>query len=282
MYWVIPTLVALFITIFKEIFKKNVLKHCEPIQFIIIFYASMFLFAQVTIDRIVLPTAGEFLLIIGATICYIVANLLGVKVLKEIRISVFKPVSALSAVFVVLFAVLFLNESFTRIQAFGIILALLPISYISLIEYQRREIDFKHAGYLLVALVFESVAVIFDRIILRTVNVYTYFYFLKLLLIISFIIIMYAFYDCRITKSYLKKQSFLIGLLAFATTIGAYAYFFAMSDPQASAGVIKVIISSSLVFTTLLGGYYFKEDHILLKGTMAAVSLIGIIFLVLS
>ncbi|HLC20404.1 MAG TPA: EamA family transporter [Candidatus Nanoarchaeia archaeon] len=282
MYWVIPTLVALFITIIKEIFKKNVLNRTSPIQFLIVFYVAMFLYAQVTIDRIVIPTISEFGLIILASFCYFFANLLGLKVLKDIRISVFKPVSGLSAVFVVLFAMLFLQETLTRTQGFGIILALLPIVYISMIEYYEKELDVKHAAYLLIAFVFEAAAVMFDRIVLRTVNVYTYFYFMKALLIIYFICVMYAFYSERITKSYLKTQSVWIGLLAFITTIGSYAYFFAISNPLAHPGVVKVIISSEIIFTTLVGGLYFKEKHIVFKGAVAACSLVGIIVLILA
>lgn len=280
MYWVIPTLIALGTTIIKEIFKKNLLNKSTPIQFVIVFYTAMFMYAQVTIDRIVIPSASEFGFIVLSSFCYFFANILGLKVLKELRISVFKPVSELSVLFVVLFSTIFLQESLTRTQGLGIILALLPIVYISLIEYYDRELDIKNAAYLLIALVFEAAAVMFDRIVLRTVDVFTYFYFIKLLLIIYFAFTMYTFYEERITKDYLKKQSLLIGLLAFVTTIGSYAYFFAIANPAAHPGIVKVIISSSVIFTTLAGGLYFKDDHILFKGAMAAFSLVGIAVLI--
>ena len=280
MYWVIPTLVALATTIIKELLKKNLLNKSTPIQFVIVFYTAMFMYAQVTIDRIVIPSINEFGFIILSSFCYFFANIIGLKVLKELRISVFKPVSELSVIFVVLFSMLFLQESFTRTQGVGIVLALLPIVYMSLIEYYHRELDIKNAAYLLVALVFEAAAVMFDRVVLRTVDVFTYFYFLKLLLIIYFALTMYTFYEERITREYLKKQSLLIGLLAFVTTIGSYAYFFAIADPAAHPGAVKIIISSSVIFTTLAGGLYFKDRHVIFKGAMAAFSLIGIVIII--
>ena len=280
MIWIIPTLIALFIAIFKEITKKKILGRIEPIQFIILFYSSMFLFAQLTISKVSIPSSFEFILIVLASLCYCIANLFGLKALKEMRISVFKPISGLSSVFVIFFAILFLNERINLIQSLGILLILIPISYLAVLEYHHKEIRKKNLFYLLLAILFEAGAIIFDRIILRTLNIFTYFYFLKLSLIIMFIIIMFLFYNCRINLAFFKKKIAAIAALALITMTGTYFYFNALSNPFASVGIIKTILSTSLVFTTVIGGTYFKEKHILIKAAATLLSLIGIIVLI--
>ncbi|NQV91916.1 EamA family transporter, partial [Candidatus Woesearchaeota archaeon] len=263
------------------IIKKKLLDHIEPIQFIIVFYSAMFLFAQTTIQYIHIPSLFEFILIIGACICYIGANLLGLKALKEMRISVFKPISGLTSIFVLFFAIFFLHESISLIQGLGIILVILPITYLAILEYQHKEVSKKSLLYLLLAMIFEAGAIIFDRIILKTLNTFTYFYFLKLILIIMLVVIMYLFYNCKFNFDFFKKQGLGISILALITMLGTYAYFYALSDPFANTGIIKTILSTSLIFTTLIGGFYFKEKHILIKVGIATISLLGIILLII-
>lgn len=280
MIWIIFVLIALFIAIFKEIIKKKILDHIEPIQFIVVFYAAMFVFAQVTIQKISVPSPFEFLLILGASLCYVVSNLLGLKALKKMGISIFKPISGLTSILVLFFAILFLHENINLIQSLGILLVLTPIIYLSFLEYRGEEVSTKNLLCLLGAMFFEAGAIIFDRIILQTLNIFTYFYFLKLILIILFVILMYLFYDCRLNFDFFKKRVPGIALLALITMLGTYAYFFALSDPLANTGIIKTILSTSLIFTTLIGGIYFKEKHILIKVGIATISLLGIILLI--
>ncbi|HLD33485.1 MAG TPA: hypothetical protein VJB66_02080 [Candidatus Nanoarchaeia archaeon] len=283
MFWAIAALLALTISVLRDIVKKSLLNHSQPIQFVIIFYSCMFLIAQLTIPYVSIPTNETFILIIIVAMIAVVSNLLTLRVLKEMRITLFEPINGgMTSVLVVIFAMVFLGEFLTKLHFLGIALIIVPLSYLTLHDYRRGDVNKKHVMYLVMATVLDAFAIMLDRMIINQSDPFTYFYFVRIIQIVLFIGVMYIFYKDRIDMPFLRTHVAPIARLAAITMIGTYAYLFALSDPEALTGVIRSIIASAVVFTTFIGGHYFKEQDVMFHASMATVSIVGIILMIVA
>jgi uncharacterized membrane protein len=184
MDYFIPLIIALIVGSTKEVFKKSILKDIEPIQFIVIFYGVMFIFAQFTISRVIIPDVQGWFLITLSAFFYVLANLAGLRVLKEVNISLIKPLSGLESVVVVLISFFMLKEYLRLLQVIGIIIIIVPLIYLVFKQYGEQSINKRQITLIIGGILFSAITTIIDRIALKTIDPVSYFYFIKLILLI--------------------------------------------------------------------------------------------------
>lgn len=280
MNYFIPLMIALFIGSTKEIFKKKILKKIEPIQFIVIFYGVMFAFAQITIYKVIIPNIQGLSLIVISGFSYLLTNLMGLKALKEIRISIIKPIGGLESVIVLLISFFILKESLELSQLIGIIIILIPLIIMILKQYKKQSINKHQITLILGSIFFAAITTIIDRIVLKSIDPISYFYFLKLVLLIMFTLVLFLYYKQKISFTFLKQNAIPISILAGFTMMGTYAYFFALSNPLANTGIIKTILSTSIIFSTFAGGKYFHESCLKEQIVISLFVIVGINILI--
>lgn len=282
MSYLIFVFITLFIGIFKEIFKKNILGKIEPIQFVIIFYFFMFIIAQFTLSKVFMPNLIEFGLIFLAAFFYSMSNLLGLTVLKRIDISLFKPILSFENIIVFMLSFLILGEVLNLMQLFGMFFILLPMVYLSIREFKKHKIKYKDLIYIFLAMLFSAFTGILDKLILVEVNSVTYFYFLKLftvLIVGSYYLFSYK--DISFNMNYLKLNYLKIAFLSVFTAIGTYSYFYALENPISNIIVVKLVLATSAFVTTIVGGKYFHEHDLKAKSIVALFGVVGLSLLVL-
>jgi len=283
MIWVIASLLALTISIVRDIVKKSILSNSQPIQFVIVFYSCMFAIAQFTLPYVSLPSKEVFSYIVLVSVLAVISNLLTLRVLKEMHITLFEPMGGgITAILVVIFAMIFLGEFINIIHLLGIILIIIPLLYLGLHDYKRHDITKKQLYYILGATICDAFAIMLDRTIVTRSDPFTYFYFVRIIEVLMFICVMYMFYKDRIDIPFLRTHLAPIARLAAITMIGSFAYLFALSDTTALTGVIRAIIASAVIFTTFIGGQYFHEDDVMFHASMATVSIVGIILMIVA
>lgn len=280
MNYFIPLLVTLFIGSTKEVFKKKILAKIEPIQFIVIFYGAMFVFSQFTISEVTAPDLGGWILLVTSSIFYVLANLIGLRVLKQLRISVIKPMDGFESVIVLLISFLVLKEMLNIVQMIGVAIIIIPLLYLMVKQYKKHSLNKIQIGMIFSSLLFAAMTTIFDRLALRTIDPVSYFYFLKLVLFVMFVFVLLAGDKNKIDLVSVKDNIIPISFLAIFTMIGTYAYFFALSDPVANTGIIKTVLSTSLIFSAFFGGKYFQEKNLKEAIIVSSFVIIGINILV--
>ena len=280
MDYFIPLIIALIVGSTKEVFKKSILKDIEPIQFIVIFYGVMFIFAQFTISRVIIPDVQGWFLITLSAFFYVLANLAGLRVLKEVNISLIKPLSGLESVVVVLISFFMLKEYLRLLQVIGIIIIIVPLIYLVFKQYGEQSINKRQITLIIGGILFSAITTIIDRIALKTIDPVSYFYFIKLILLIMFIFVLIIFYRRNMNLIFLKQNIFQISSLAIFTMVGTYAYFFALNDPLANTGIIKTVLSTSIIFSAFIGGKYFHESDLKEKIIISSFVIFGISILI--
>jgi len=280
MDYFIPLIIALIVGSTKEVFKKSILKDIEPIQFIVIFYGVMFIFAQFTISRVIIPDVQGWFLITLSAFFYVLANLAGLRVLKEVNISLIKPLSGLESVVVVLISFFMLKEYLRLLQVIGIIIIIVPLIYLVFKQYGEQSINKRQITLIIGGILFSAITTIIDRIALKTIDPVSYFYFIKLILLIMFIFVLIIFYRRNMNLIFLKQNIFQISSLAIFTMVGTYAYFFALNDPLANTGIIKTVLSTSIIFSVFIGGKYFHESDLKEKIIISSFVIFGISILI--
>lgn len=200
--------------------------------------------------------------------------------LKELKISIIKPIEGLDSIFVLFMSFFILKEVLKLTQFIGIAIIITPLLYMFYKQYKKHAIKKNQIFLIFIGIFFASSTTIIDKLALKIIDPISYFYFLKLVLIVMFILVLFIFYKQRINFKIVKKSLLPISILAFFTMIGSYAYFFALNDPFANTGVTKTILSTSIIFSTFIGGKYFRENNLKEQVIISLFVILGINILV--
>ena len=186
-------------------------------------------------------------------------------------------------VFVALLAFVFLSEDISLQHGAGMVLVL-----IGAYTLETHTTPIKHATlnnkfimYFIAAVVLVSLAVILDRVMLRTVSTWT------ILLIPNFLIaVMLLIYQVVAFKGFKDViHAFNLGGLAIffvvLMKIGAeITYLSAVAIPLAAVSLIIAVKRSGVLISTMLGGEMFHDHHLLHK-TLACILMIFGVYLVI-
>ncbi|HLD03105.1 MAG TPA: EamA family transporter [Candidatus Nanoarchaeia archaeon] len=224
-----------------------------------------------------------WLMMIEKALIISVATILACKATRHMEISSVEPLRNLSIVFVALLAFVFLSEDISLQHGAGMVLVL-----IGAYTLETHTTPIKHATlnnkfimYFIAAVVLVSLAVILDRVMLRTVSTWT------ILLIPNFLIaVMLLIYQVVAFKGFKDViHAFNLGGLAIffvvLMKIGAeITYLSAVAIPLAAVSLIIAVKRSGVLISTMLGGEMFHDHHLLHK-TLACILMIFGVYLVI-
>ena len=200
--------------------------------------------------------------------------------IKHIPITIVGPLNATRPVLVLIGAMLFFGERLNWCQWVGVLLSILSI-YLMSRSSKKENIDFTRNKWMIfvaIATIMGAVSGLYDKFIMRELSpifVQSWFNFYQL--IIMSIVCMLAWYPTR-KKTTPFHWSWAIPLIAIFVSAADFAYFNALSRPEAMISVVSLIRRGSVLISFACGVLIFKERNLKAKVFDLLLILIGMIF----
>lgn len=237
------------------------LSHVQPQQLLVIYFASLI-------------GTCSFLLMIKAT--------------RHLAISISSPMFLLGPAIVAIAGYVFLGESITSLQIFGIGFLVVG-SYLlqlkagdGLASPLRSFYSSKYLHMIFLALIFYAAGSLADRAVLTRYGVTPaqYIPLVHIFIALNFFFLLYVFYDgaAGIHRG-VKKFGPVMLLLGVLTT--THRFLYAQAAAVAMIGLVSAIKRTSSLFTTVIGGEMFHDDNLGRKFLAALVMLGGVLLIVL-
>lgn len=289
MQWYVLVLIsALFLGI-SEIIKKRILSKEHTMEFLTTHFSIVFVLTFFFIHKVdfSIPFNELFIIFIKSAILF-TALFTFMKTLKHEDISKVSPIKNLSIVSVVLFAFLFFGETLSLHNYIGVTMILIGTYFVETnpnLENPIKPIKIfknKYSIYIFIYLIAIGLSVMLDKQITKTVDLYTYLFFMILFITAICWIIQIIFYKGFNDISNSFKTSY--GLLIFAALFNLVSdvfYLKAVAIPGTFIALIIPLKRIQTLISSFFGGEIFHEKHLLIRITGTIIMILGTI-LVLS
>ena len=200
--------------------------------------------------------------------------------IKHIPITIVGPINATRPVLVLVGAMLFFGERLNWCQWVGVVLSILSI-YMMSRSSKKENIDFTRNKWMLfvaIGTIMGAVSGLYDRFIMQELSpvfVQTWFNFYQLLMMA--VVCMAAWYPVRKTTTSFH-WSWAIPLIAIFVAAADFAYFNALSRPEAMISVVSLIRRGSVLISFACGVIIFRERNLKAKVLDLLLILIGMVF----
>lgn len=200
--------------------------------------------------------------------------------IKHIPITIVGPINATRPVLVLVGAMLFFGERLNWCQWVGVVLSILSI-YMMSRSSKKENIDFTRNKWMLfvaIGTIMGAVSGLYDRFIMQELSpvfVQTWFNFYQLLMMA--VVCMTAWYPVRKTTTPFH-WSWAIPLIAIFVAAADFAYFNALSRPEAMISVVSLIRRGSVLISFACGVIIFRERNLKAKIFDLLLILIGMVF----
>lgn len=200
--------------------------------------------------------------------------------IKHIPITIVGPINATRPVLVLVGAMIFFGERLNWCQWVGVILSILSI-YLMSRSSKKENIDFTRNKWMLfvaIGTIMGAVSGLYDKFIMQELSpifVQSWFNFYQL--IMMGIVCMAAWYPTR-KKTTPFHWSWAIPLIAVFVAAADFAYFNALTRPEAMISVVSLIRRGSVLISFACGVIIFKERNLKAKVLDLLLILIGMVF----
>jgi drug/metabolite transporter (DMT)-like permease len=290
--WFFYAIIGAFFGSLSTIVEKKTLERVHATDFAV---ALSFVAALITLPVLFLkPWTGVTPLLLGGialnAILAATAYLLVTKSMRHMLISVSSPLLLLSPFATALLAYVFLHEALSRFQIIGIGMIIVGL-YILETDRLARWRDFfahlfgsKYSLYTLVGVVLYAFAALIDRTILGYLHIdpLLYLALAQLCVAVNMAVIAHVFRGRNFTSSIRTVGFDLRWVVIIALFTSAYRLLEAYAMALAAAGLVIAVKRSAVLFTTVIGGELFRDDHLLRKSVACAVMISGVYLLALA
>ena len=200
--------------------------------------------------------------------------------IKHIPITIVGPINATRPVLVLVGAMIFFGERLNWCQWVGVILSILSI-YLMSRSSKKENIDFTRNKWMLfvaIGTIMGAVSGLYDKFIMQELSpifVQSWFNFYQL--IMMGVVCMAAWYPTR-KKTTPFHWSWAIPLIAIFVAAADFAYFNALTRPEAMISVVSLIRRGSVLISFACGVIIFKERNLKAKVLDLLLILIGMVF----
>ena len=220
------------------------------------------------------------LLVIIKSVIVLTSWIAGYFGIKHIPITIVGPINATRPVLVLVGAMIFFGERLNWCQWVGVILSILSI-YLMSRSSKKENIDFTRNKWMLfvaIGTIMGAVSGLYDKFIMQELSpifVQSWFNFYQL--IMMGIVCMAAWYPTR-KKTTPFHWSWAIPLIAVFVAAADFAYFNALTRPEAMISVVSLIRRGSVLISFACGVIIFKERNLKAKVLDLMLILIGMVF----
>lgn len=223
-------------------------------------------------------------LLIMLALCVSLAVYCGTMALKRLPISIYAPMVNISPVFLLLFSFLLLGETIGGLQMVGLGITLVgamlldigPDKHVHLIRF------FKQRAVILLLLmgILVSFPPLLVRISLQYTNIYTILFYFPIFVSVIYWILHYIKYKQLAWHNIERVEWGWIALTGLVIFVSDFLYLSAVAIPGTILVLIVGVRRLSTLFATLFGGRLLHEDHLVYKGAMCGLMIIGTILLI--
>ena len=200
--------------------------------------------------------------------------------IKHIPITIVGPINATRPVLVLVGAMVIFGERLNWCQWIGVALSILSI-YMMSRSSKKENIDFAHNKWMLfvaIGTIMGAISGLYDRFIMQELNpVFVQSWFNLYQMIMMGVVCMAAWYPVR-KKTTPFHWSWAIPLIAIFVAAADFAYFNALSRPEAMISVVSLIRRGSVLISFACGVIIFKERNLKAKILDLLLILIGMVF----
>ena len=227
------------------------------------------------------PMLKAHLLVVLKSVIVLTSWIAGYFGIKHIPITIVGPINATRPVMVLVGAMLFFGERLNLCQWIGVLLSILSIFLMSR-SSKKEQIDFvrnKWMWCVAIGTIMGAVSGLYDKFIMTRLSpifVQSWFNFYQL--IMMGIVCMAAWYPTR-KKTTPFHWSWAIPLIAIFVAAADFAYFNALTRPEAMISVVSLIRRGSVLISFACGVIIFKERNLKAKLLDLAILLVGMAFI---
>ncbi len=290
MEWIVYALIAALLLSVVSLIEKQVLTVSRSIDFVTsvawgnLFFSLPFLlfvdFSSVT----AIPVFLIFLSSLGAMSAFILVA----KGIKHLDISTVSPLLSLTPGATALFAFFVLGESLTYQQVLGLGF-MIAGSYVLAIDQGKTVwaslyefVHSKYIDYILLSLLFYSMAAVLDRAILFEfgfpIPAFMFFFHVFMAFFAFLVAVFFGGGVWSVVASF-KKQKGRMLLSSLFTVM--YRYFQLLAIQLVFIGLVSAVKRSSSFFTTLIGGELFHEKHLGRRMVSTCIIFVGVLLIVM-
>lgn len=287
MSWFVLAFFSALFSAAAALSQKQVLRKMEAFDFslvvsFIVLVISIPMLITMDFDKITTPSMlalfVKSIIGAGAFICVMLA-------IKNLEISGALPLLALTPGFVAVFAFLFIAESLSTNEMFGIGLLMLG-TYILEVKSNQKLLDpyiilakSKFHRYVIGALLLFTISSILDKVILKEFKLPpdSFLFFQHLFLALIFFGVSF-FRDKKMEvriKTMKENKELFIWIFVIAVLTFGYRWTQIEAVKIAPVALVLSVKRISVFFSTLIGGKIFKESGLLKKAIATAVIIAG-------
>jgi len=290
--WVIFAFISAITIAVSGILSKKLLKDLDSNQLMFEEYFLMLIFVLIfwfgNVDFLSFKYHWDLYLLKALFI--FLFGFLYFRLLKDHDISTVSPLLNLSPVFLVIISSAFLGEVVTNLQLLGIFIVILATYFlevnfhihhnngkISLKNYFNNilKFDWKIICLVISMLIIISFAAVVDKMIFSYVDVYTNMFFTAFLIALG--LFLYYIKEGKLNKVYLKcKNNPLVIVFAGFKFVSTFFILKALAIPTAMVSLVIPIKRTSTLFSALIGGVIFHENHLIKKVISVLIMLVGV------
>ncbi len=287
MEWYIFALLSAFFVSLGLILRKKVLLKEHVAEYLVVFYFISFLIILPFYKYVNFSYSFKWYTIIfiksliGST-----SLLLLCKSYKHLEISEVAPLTNLSPIILLFIAMLFLGETLSLSQFFGIFFIVLG-AYSLEIDYRHK--DFfkpfkifkgKYYVYVLLAMFGYSITATLDKFILTQVDYFSFYFIIKFFYLIIFILYHSILYDgYEGFKKGITKHGKLILFISVIAIAAALFYLKALS--LAMVSLVIPIKRLSTLMTVIIGGTFFYEHGLIQRIIACILMIVGTVLIII-
>ena len=203
--------------------------------------------------------------------------------IKHLPITIAGPINATRPVMVLVGAMLVFGERLNALQWVGVLLAVVSLFMLSRAG-KREGVDFTHNVWIacvLMSAVTGAVSGLYDRYIMReldSVFVQSWYNLYQLAMMSVTVGIMTLL---RPSSRVQFRWTWAIPMISVLITGADFAYFSALSKPEAMISIVSMIRRGSVVVSFACGALLFREKNLRSKAVDLALILTGMVFLYL-
>lgn len=285
MQWYIFVIVSAILISISELLKKKVLYKEHSTEFSTTYSLIIIILLLPFVNHLNLnfPNFVMVLLIIKS-ILLLTSSLLFMKAIKHNELSQIMPLKNLSPVFLVIIAFFFLDEHINTTKLLGILIIMVS-GYLLEKESLRDHKVFrnKYFLYVILSMIFVSIAAIIDKFIIKYVNIYTIIFVPFVLMTIYLLIIQFTLYKgFQDVKHSLINGKYWIIISAITILLSDLSYFSAVALEGTLISLIIPLRRISTLFSTILGGAFFHEKFILDRVSLCIFMLMGVYLILIA
>lgn len=292
--WYILALYAAVFATFSTIIHKKLLFKEHALEFVTtlaLINAVFSIFFLIKADFSFSPSIWPLLIVVA------ILNSVGAiylsRAFRHLEISAASPLMGFEPAILVIMAFLFLQETITFKQTWGLVLTifggyLLEIKKENFGIFQpiKEWVKSKYIRYAFLAIFLYSISSTMTRYLVNSdrgfnLNPYTYAFLIHFLVASILLLVLNFKYDGLVgIKNGVKNMGWMIIPAALFSLAHGFLTLFAISIPAANVGLVIVIKRTSIFFETLIGGELFHDSNLFFKGVASIIIIAGIYLII--